>query len=68
MTWDILTDLLSSTAFPILACIALAWYVYHTTEQNNARIDALTEKVMQAINNNTQALTKLSERLEDDAK
>lgn len=64
MTWDILNNLLSSTAFPILACIALAWYVYHTNEQNTQRIDALNEKIMTAINNNTEALTRLSEKLD----
>lgn len=63
MTWDIINTLLSSTAFPILACIALGWYVYHTNEKNNERIDALNEKVMAALNNNTEALTRLTEKL-----
>lgn len=64
MSWDVLSNLLNSTAFPILACIALGWYVYHTNTENNKRIDALNEKVMQALNNNTEALTRLTEKLE----
>ena len=63
MTFDVLTNLLNSTAFPIIACIALAWYVYHTNSENNKRIDVLNEKVMQALNNNTEALTRLTEQL-----
>lgn len=65
MSWDILNNLLSSTAFPIVACIALAWYIYHTNTEANKRIDALNEKVMTALQNNTAALTKLAEKLEE---
>lgn len=64
MSWDILNNLLSNNAFPIVACIALAWYVYHTNTEANKRIDALNERVMTALNNNTEALTRLTEKLD----
>lgn len=64
MTFDILNQLLSNNAFPIVACIALAWYVYVSNDKNNKRIDDLTERVLNALNNNTAALTRLSEKLE----
>lgn len=64
MTFEILNQLLSNNAFPIVACIALAWYVYRSNTENNKRIDDLTERVLNALNNNTAALTRLSERLE----
>ena len=64
MTWEIFSQLLSNNVFPIVACVALAWYVYHTNGEANKRIDALNEKVMQALTNNTEALTRLTEKLE----
>lgn len=64
MTWEIFTQLLSNNVFPIVACVALGWYVYHTNGESNKRIDALNEKVMEALNNNTAALTRLTEKLE----
>lgn len=68
MTWELFSSFLSNNGFPIVACIALAWYVYHSTEKSNARIDALNEKVMTALNNNTEALTRLTEKLDRDSK
>lgn len=81
MDTNMVIQLVSSLGFPIVACGAMAWYVYHVTEQNRQQIAAMMEshrievqdlnnqhqdemnKVTEAINNNTIALTKLCERL-----
>lgn len=71
---DIAT-LLGSYAFPIVACIAMAWYCKDTSDKNREDTKALNEEhskemnafkdeIKEALNNNTIALTKLCERLE----
>ena len=67
--------LLGSYAFPIVACIGMAFYVKHVTdasrehmkklnEMHNNEMLAFKDEIKQAIINNTIALTKLVEKLE----
>ena len=67
--------LLGSYAFPIVACIGMAFYVKHVTdasrddmqklnEMHNNEMLAFKDEIKQAIVNNTIALTKLVENLE----
>lgn len=67
------TQIISQFGFPILACIAMGWYVKYITDQNRDQIDSLskshaeeTEKMTAAINNNTIALTRLCEKLQEE--
>lgn len=53
------TTLISSLGFPIVCCGAL---FYANIKQNSAWQETIG-KITDALNNNTQALTKLSERL-----
>lgn len=50
---------ISTVGFPIVACIALFW---NNKEQDKRHLEEST-KFTEAINNNTIALTKLTERL-----
>lgn len=59
-----ITSLISTVGFPIFCCIVLGWYTYTTNKENNARIDALNDKITDALNNNTQALERLSAMLD----
>lgn len=66
-----LTNIIASLGFPIVSCCAMGWYVKYITDQNNKRLDAMQEQhleenksILNAINNNTIALTQLTERLE----
>ena len=52
---------ISTYGFPIVACLIMGWYVKFQDDRHHAEIKEITE----AINNNTLALTKLSEKLED---
>ena len=65
MSIDIAT-LLGQYAFPIVACVVMAWYVKYTGDQNRSDLLTIrkeheeeTDKLATAINNNTIALTKL---------
>lgn len=60
---DIL-QLVGNYAFPIVACIAMGWYVVHTDERHAKEVDALRT----AVDNNTVAIVKLVEKIEDDKK
>lgn len=73
---DIAT-LIGSYAFPIVACIAMAWYVKDTSDKNREETKELNkqhseemlsfkDEIKTALNNNTVALTKLCERLGGD--
>lgn len=68
-------QLIGSLGFPIVACICLALYVREQNKANREDVKILNEmhsqemtafkdEVMQALNNNTIALTKLCEKLE----
>ena len=59
MEW--LTTLLSNFGFPIVCCVILMWYIFKLQEQHKEE----TNKMVEAINNNTiaiqQLLTKIGE-------
>ena len=66
---------ISSLGFPIVACIAIAWYFNKVNEnyrndikeinsQNRDQLDKLTE----AISNNTVAVARLVEKLDKEEK
>lgn len=70
---DIAT-LLGSYAFPVVACIAMAWYVKDSSDKNRETTKQLNERhttemlafkdeIKEALNNNTLALNKLCEKL-----
>lgn len=56
----------STVGFPIVCCGAMMWYVKYSTDKNREEVQKLNDQhrdemneVTQAINNNTVALTKL---------
>jgi len=70
-------QIIQTVGFPISACVGMAFYVKYITDKNDAKIENLEkthgeamEKITKALNNNTIALTKLTERLggDDDCK
>lgn len=71
---DIAT-LLGSYAFPVVACLGMAWYVKYITDKNSKETTVLNEqhtKVMiaykdelkDAINNNTLVMQRLCDTME----
>lgn len=63
--------LIQDVGFPIGMCLICAYYVKYTTDKNREDLrdlrneHATEQKLMSdAINNNTQALLKLTERME----
>lgn len=54
-----LTQLIGSLGFPIAMCIYLLWHQSKADENHKSEMDKITE----ALNNNTLALTKLAERM-----
>lgn len=59
MDVNTLIQLVSSLGFPVVCCGALFWKMVKTDEQHKEEMDKITE----ALNNNTIALTKLSDKL-----
>lgn len=65
MSMDILT-MIGSYGFPVVACIAMGWYVKYMTDKNREEIARITEQhknemldVTEAVKNNTIAIEKL---------
>ena len=56
---EILTAI-ATVGFPIVACIALFYYIYKQAERHKEEINTLTT----ALNNNTVVLSKLSEKID----
>lgn len=66
---DIVT-MITTVGFPIVACLCMAWYVKYTTDINNAEVKEMRKEhleeimsITEAINNNTLALQKLTDKL-----
>lgn len=66
-----ITTLIGSVGFPVLACLAMAWYVKYITDQNRAEMKAVRDehkteitKVTEALNNNTIALQRLCDKMD----
>ena len=51
---------IQTVGFPIAMCLTLAWYVKYQQDENKKTLENLTT----VLNNNTIALTKISEKLE----
>lgn len=71
MDGNTLMTLIGSVGFPIVACLAMAYYVKYITDKNRDQIDAIIQQhrqemsdVITAVNNNTLALQKLSDFME----
>ena len=55
-----IVQVIQSVGFPIAMCLTLAWYVKYQQDENKKTLEKLTT----VLNNNTVALTKISEKLE----
>lgn len=73
MDW---VQLISTLGFPIVACVCMALYVKEQTKNNREDVKELNEQhskemidfkdeIKEALNNNTIALTKLCEKLDE---
>ena len=71
---DILS-LIGNVAFPIVACVAMGWYVKDTTgkqredtinlnREHTQEMMLFKDEIKEALNNNTRALEKLCDKLE----
>ena len=62
MDVNALLTAVSTVGFPIVACGGLFWMVNNITDQHRQEIEKMTD----ALNNNTVAITKLCERMGSD--
>lgn len=60
MDANTIIQIVGSLGFPIVMCGALFWRQVKSDEQHKAEMDKLSE----ALNNNTLAITKLSNKLD----
>lgn len=60
MEFEQILTLIGSYAFPIVACCVMFWKSAKDQESHRAEMDKMSE----ALNNNTLALTRLEDRLE----
>lgn len=60
MDANTIIQLVGSLGFPIVMCGALYWRMLKSDEQHKAEMDKLSE----VLNNNTIALTKLSDKID----
>lgn len=62
MDWSLITQLIGSIGFPIVACVALFTQMNKQTQQHKEEMDEMRK----SIDNNTLALTKLLAKLNAD--
>jgi len=70
MANDVITAI-TTVGFPIVFCLAMAWFVYDQTEKHREEVITLNdnhkkelEQITLALNNNTIALTRLCDKME----
>ena len=74
-----LQNLIGALGFPIVICLLMAWYIKYITDKNRETLEKLNlehkdemlevkNDVTKAINNNTQAMLKLTELIIDKQK
>lgn len=63
-------EAITTVGFPIAMCIIMMYYIKYVTDNNKAEIEKITNEhraemveITKAVENNTVALTQLSERL-----
>ncbi len=56
-----ITSIITNVGFPIAVCLICFWYINKMQEQHKAETDKLTE----ALNNNTLVMQKLINKLEN---
>lgn len=66
-----ITQLIGSVGFPIACCVAMGYYVHEETNKQREQISEIEKRhsdemnsITTALNNNTLALQKLTDRLE----
>lgn len=57
-----IVSIISTVGFPIAMALILLWYIYDSNNKHKEEIDKMSE----ALNNNTIAITKLLDRLGGD--
>lgn len=67
-----IVTIISSLGFPIVACLGLGWYVKYQSDLNNAEVREMRQehqaevaKMTEALNNNTLAIQRLIDKMED---
>jgi hypothetical protein len=75
MDVNAISNLISTVGFPIVCFGACAWYVKYREDKNDEKIAKITsmhdeenKRMTQALNNNTLALTQLTDTLRKDGK
>lgn len=67
-----ISEIISTIGFPIVCFIMCGWYVKYREDKNDEKIDKLntmhddeSKQMVSALNNNTLALQKLTDKLGD---
>lgn len=70
MDFDSITAMISTLGFPIVCFIMCGWYVKYREDKNDDKIEKLNaqhdeenRRMIDAVNNNTLALQKLTDKL-----
>lgn len=68
---ETVAQLIGTFGFPISACIIMGWYVKYMSDKHSKELSDLNQRhgeelkqITEAVNNNTQALVRLCEKLE----
>ena len=70
MDFNALSEFISTVGFPVVCCLMCGWYVKYREDKNDEKISKLnsqhdeeSKRMTDAVNNNTVALQKLTDKL-----
>lgn len=71
MDINVISELITTVGFPIVCFLMCGWYVKYREDKNDEKLDKInslhddeTKRMTDAVNNNTLALQKLTDKLE----
>lgn len=71
MDYNVLSQIIMTIGFPIVACCACGWFIVYTTKAHAEEIQRLHElhnseikEITEAVNNNTLVIQKLLDRMD----
>lgn len=71
MDYSVLSQIIMTIGFPIVACCACGWFIVYTTKAHSEEIQRLHElhnseikEITEAVNNNTLVIQKLLDRMD----
>ena len=64
MDAQVITSLITSVGFPIVACLGMFWYLTKVMEKRDQKMDETLNKMSEVVNENNKLIALFTEKLD----